>query len=67
MPIGKEKSNSIRTGSTAGGTPAARRRRPSTVGKAAAAGPIRGYIKLSDAVRFFGFDFKDKIVLDIGS
>ena len=54
-------------GSTAGGTPAARRFRPSTVGKTAAAGPIRGYIKLSDAVRFFNYDFRGKVVLDIGS
>ena len=54
-------------GGRAGGTPAARRRQPSTVGETARSGPIRGYIKLSDAVRFFGFDFKDKIVLDIGS
>ena len=67
MPIGKEKSNSIRMGGTAGWNPAARRRQPSTVGETARSGPIRGYIKLSDAVRFFGFDFKDKIVLDIGS
>ena len=54
-------------GGLAGGTPAARRRQPSTVGETARSGPIRGYIKLSDAARFFGFDFKDKIVLDIGS
>ena len=54
-------------GGLAGGTPAARRREPSTVGETARSGPIRGYIKLSDAVRFFGFDFKDKVVLDIGS
>ena len=54
-------------GGLAGGTPAARRREPSTVGETARSGPIRGYIKLSDAVRFFGFDFKGKVVLDIGS
>ena len=54
-------------GGTAGGTSTAHRRRPSTVGKAAAAGPIRGYIKLSDAVRFFSYDFRGKVVLDIGS
>mgnify|MGYP002516915612 CR=1 FL=1 len=66
MHTGKEK-NKSRMGGLAGRTPAARRRQPSTVGEAARSGPIRGYIKLSDAVRFFGFDFKDKIVLDIGS
>lgn len=54
-------------GSLAGGTPAARRREPSIVGETARSGPIRGYIKLSDAVKFFGFDFKGKVVLDIGS
>lgn len=67
MPIGNAKSNSIRMGGTAGWNPAARRHRPSTVGKTAAAGPIRGYIKLSDAVRFFNYDFRGKVVLDIGS
>ncbi len=66
MPIVRERNNP-RMGGRAGGTPAARRRQPSTVGETARSGPIRGYIKLSDAVRFFGFDFKDKIVLDIGS
>lgn len=66
MPIVRERNNP-RMGGLAGGTPAARRREPSTVGKTARSGPIRGYIKLSDAVRFFGFDFKDKVVLDIGS
>ena len=66
MPIVRERNNPG-TGGRAGGTPAARRRQPSTVGETARSGPIRGYIKLSDAVRFFGFDFKDKIVLDIGS
>ena len=54
-------------GGLAGGTPAARRREPSTSGETARSGPIRGYIKLSDAVNFFDFDFKGKIVLDIGS
>lgn len=29
--------------------------------------PVRGYTKLSDAARAFGFDFRDKTVLDIGS
>ena len=29
--------------------------------------PVRGYIKLSNAARAFNFDFRDKIVLDIGS
>ena len=67
MPIGNAKSNSIRMGGTAGWNPAARRRRPSTVGKTAAAGPIRGYTKLFDAAKFFRYDFRDKTVLDIGS
>ena len=54
-------------GDLAGGTPAARRRQPSTVGETARSGPIRGYIKLSDAVKSFNFDFRGKVVLDIGS
>ena len=29
--------------------------------------PVRGYIKLSNAVRAFNFDFRGKTVLDIGS
>lgn len=29
--------------------------------------PVRGYIKLSQAAKAFGYDFRDKIVLDIGS
>ncbi|MBQ1387335.1 hypothetical protein IIY68_00880 [Candidatus Saccharibacteria bacterium] len=66
MHTGKEK-NRPKMGGLAGGTPAARRREPSTSGETARSGPIRGYIKLSDAVNFFDFDFKDKIVLDIGS
>ena len=36
-------------------------------GKNLVAEPVRGYIKLSSAARAFGFVFKDKIVLDIGS
>lgn len=66
MHTGKERNNP-RIGGLAGGTPAARSYQPSTVGKAAGSGSIRGYIKLSDATRFFGFDFKGKVVLDIGS
>ncbi len=30
-------------------------------------GPIRGYTKISDAAKAFNFDFKGKVVLDIGS
>ena len=67
MHIGKERNNKPKMGGLAGGTPAARRRQPSTVRETARPGPIRGYIKLSDAVRFFGFDFRGKVVLDIGS
>ena len=29
--------------------------------------PIRGYVKIEGAARTFNFDFKDKLVLDIGS
>ena len=29
--------------------------------------PIRGYLKIEGAARAFSFDFKDKVVLDIGS
>lgn len=29
--------------------------------------PVRGYTKLSDAAKAFGFDFRNKTVLDIGS
>ena len=56
-----------RTGGAAGGTPAARRRKPSTVGETAATGPVRGYIKLSSAAKAFDFDFRGKTILDIGS
>ena len=31
------------------------------------AGPVRGYIKLSDAAKAFRYDFRGKTVLDIGS
>ena len=41
-----------------------RRQDPSSVG---AAEPIRGYRKISDAVSAFGYDFRGKTVLDIGS
>ena len=56
-----------RTGDGAGGSPAARRRKLSTVGETATAGPVRGYTKLSDACQAFNFDFHGKTVLDIGS
>ena len=29
--------------------------------------PVRGYVKLADATKAFNFDFRSKIVLDIGS
>ncbi len=42
--------------------------RAKTFGKRkVAAGPVRGYVKLSDATKAFGFDFRGKTVLDIGS
>ncbi len=52
-----------RTGDGAWGTPT----EPCDVGENATAGPVRGYIKLSNAVRAFNFDFRGKTVLDIGS
>lgn len=81
MPIANEKSSVTRTGDfSCEGSPAARSRKASTVGEAATAGPVRGsagrtpaigpvrgYTKLSDATKAFGFDFRDKTVLDIGS
>lgn len=66
MHIANAKNKSPMSGQ-AGRTPAVRSQKPSTVGETAKSGPIRGYIKLSDAVKFFGFNFKDKTVLDIGS
>ena len=30
-------------------------------------GPVRGYVKLADATKAFNFDFRGKVVLDIGS
>lgn len=68
MPTAREKNKRItRMGDGAGGTPAARSRKASTVGETATAGPVRGYIKLSDATKAFNFDFRGKTVLDIGS
>ena len=67
MPTAKEKNSVTRTGDGAGGTPAARRRKPSTVGEAATAGPVRGYTKLSNAAKAFHYNFDGKVVLDIGS
>ena len=54
MNIGNAE-NRTRTGDTPGG------------GGKGVAGPVRGYIKLSNAAKAFDFDFKDKVVLDIGS
>lgn len=57
--------NSVtRTGGGAGGTPS---RAPARMGEAATTGPVRGYQKISGAVNAFGFVFKNKTVLDIGS
>ncbi|MBR2658491.1 hypothetical protein IKD57_01155 [Candidatus Saccharibacteria bacterium] len=53
----------IRTGDVFAGGPPNQR----IWGKAKTAGPVRGYVKLSEAVGAFNFVFKDKIVLDIGS
>ena len=56
--------NTTRTGGRAWGPPTERYR---DVGEDARTGPVRGYTKLSGAIRAFNFDFKDKVVLDIGS
>lgn len=62
MNTGKEKSRT-RTGDRPGWGPP----REPHGGKGGLAGPVRGYIKLSSAARSFNFDFRDKVVLDIGS
>ena len=55
--------NRTRTGDRPGGGPP----REPHGGEKGLAGPVRGYIKLSNAARSFDFDFRDKVVLDIGS
>ncbi len=62
MNTARGKNNKTRTGGEAGGTPT-----PACVGENAPTGPVRGYIKLSNAVEAFNFDFRGKTVLDIGS
>ena len=54
-----------RTGDITWGTPSEHREHGGKV--MAGPVPIRGYLKIEGAARAFGFDFKDKTVLDIGS
>ena len=55
-----------RTGDRHGRVPAEHPKGGAAGGKCLA-GPVRGYVKLSQAAHAFGFDFRDKTVLDIGS
>ena len=51
MPIANGKNSVTRTGDGAGGSPAARSRKASTVGEAATAGPVRGSAGRTPAIR----------------
>ena len=57
-----EKNRLKRTGGGSGGRPP----RTSASG-GEPAGPVRGYTKISQAAKAFGFDFRNKVILDIGS
>ena len=67
MSIVKEKNRATRTGDGDGRGPQNVLRSKNFGEGESPAGPVRGYIKLSQAADAFHFDFRGKTVLDIGS
>ena len=67
MPTANVKNKAIRTGDGSGRGPQNVLRSKNFGEGEEPAGPVRGYIKLSQAAKAFGFDFCGKTVLDIGS
>lgn len=63
MPTVRGRNRVTRTGDTTWGPPI----ELDEDGGKVVAGPVRGFIKLSQAAKAFDFDFKDKTVLDVGS
>ncbi len=67
MPTANGKNKVTRTGDGSGRGPQNVLRSKNFGEGEEPAGPVRGYIKLSQAAKAFGFDFHGKTVLDIGS
>ena len=66
MPTAKER-NKTQTGDSSGRGPQNVLRSKNFGEGEELAGPVRGYIKLSQAAKAFNYDFRGKVVLDIGS
>ncbi len=67
MPTANGKNKVTRTGDRPGGGPSLSFSEVGEVWQDPSRVPVRGYVKLSQAAKAFGFDFHGKTVLDIGS